>query len=305
MNRITSFAIICCFAFSSCQQSGSETPTTESAPSFSFDFEAIANQIAMQMALQEGERVFLLAKPGTFDPLISVLREKIAATGATDLGIISVDSIAPASWSTEFTKGAEGLDRPELIEYFDDVDLGIMMPGATAYDLAYAAMQDVLRRDKGRTVHFHWEGAYDLNGSLLEIDDKINAFYQNVLAETDYAALSQTQQAFESAMRNAVVRVTTPEGTDIRFEIGDRPVTKQDGDASAVRSESALNLIDREIELPAGAIRVAPIEETVHGVIAFPDGEWAGQPAKGVKMTFEKGKLTNFNVSEGQEAVFN
>ena len=72
-------------------------------------------------------------------------------------------------------------------------------------------------------------------------------------------------------MRNNQIRVSTPEGTDIQFEIGERPVTKQDGDASKTRASQGLNLIDREIEIPAGAIRVAPIEESVNGTIAFPD----------------------------------
>ena len=80
----------------------------------------------------------------------------------------------------------------------------------------------------------------------------MDSFYQRVLAETDYAALAVAQQGFEDAMRGATVRVTTPAGTDISFQIGDRPVTKQDGDASAMRATAARNLIDREVELPAG-----------------------------------------------------
>ena len=43
----------------------------------------------------------------------------------------------------------------------------------------------------------------------------------------------------------------------------------QDGDASRARARNGIILIDREIELLAGALRVAPLEETVEGTIAF------------------------------------
>src|SRR5207247_1948655 len=63
------------------------------------------------------------------------------------------------------------------------------------------------------------------------------------------------------------VRVTTPEGTDSSFEIGDRPFCSQTGDASRARMESARTRIDRDIELPAGVLRVAPIEVSANGSV--------------------------------------
>ena len=46
-------------------------------------------------------------------------------------------------------------------------------------------------------------------------------------------------------------------------------------------------LIDREVELPAGAIRVAPLEETVQGTIVFPSSQWHGRPVEGLRIEFE------------------
>ena len=178
-----------------------------------------------------------------------------------------------------------------------------MLPGATPNHLPYKVLQEQLDAGSGRTIHFHWEGAYDLNGQLLDMDAEKDLFYQRVLLETDYEALATRQLEFEEAMRGKQIRVTTPAGTDISFRIGDRPVTKQDGDASAARSKKALNLIDREIELPAGAIRVAPIEESVNGSIAFPDARWNDKEVKGLVMNFEAGKLSDYEAREGEEAV--
>jgi len=97
--------------------------------------------------------------------------------------------------------------------------------------------------------------------------------------------------------------VTTPSGTDIKFKIGDRQVTKQDGNAARAHMANARTLIDREVELPAGAIRVAPMEETVDGTIAFPDAIWNGQMAEGVLLTIKAGKVTDVKASTNIESV--
>jgi hypothetical protein len=203
---------------------------------------------------------------------------------------------------TEFTRGAPK-DRVQLASYLASVDLAVMMPGVTAQAPVYPAMQDVLRSGKGRTIHFHWEGAYALDGSLLPITPDRGSLYERVLRDTDYRALAVIQAEFERAVRAGPVRVTTPAGTDITFEVRDRPVTKQDGDASAERARAARNLIDREVELPAGAIRVAPIEESVNGQIAFPPGIWAGERVEGLVMRFSSGRVTGWTARTGSEAV--
>ena len=104
-------------------------------------------------------------------------------------------------------------------------------------------------------------------------------------------------------MRSGIVQVTTPLGTAIRFRIGDRPVTRQDGDVCAARASRARNLIDREVELPAGAVRVAPIEESVDGTIAFPPTVWDGARVEGLVLTFARGKVTGLRARVGQDAM--
>jgi hypothetical protein len=197
----------------------------------------------------------------------------------------------------------QGMQQEELQFYLSSVDLGIMLPGATPTDKVYAALQEVLKGSKGRTIHFHWAGAYDLKGKLLATDSVIDVFYQNVLLQTDYQALASKHNEFDVAMRNKLIQVTTPAGTNVKFKIGSRQVTKQDGNASLKRMTDAKTLIDREVELPAGAIRVAPIEETVEGIIAFPDSEWQGKIVKGLTMTIKGGKVTAVKALENVEVV--
>ena len=181
-----------------------------------------------------------------------------------------------------------------------------MLPGARPDHPVYAALQDLLREGRGRTIHFHWTqngSAFPIPGQPLPQQHVIDDVYQRALHETDYAALATAQRRFVSAMRNAETRVTSPLGTDIRFRIGDRPVNFQDGDASAERTNQGVVLIDREVELPAGAIRVAPVEETVNGTIAFPSSQWNGRPVEGLRLRFDRGRIVEVAASSGQEAV--
>ena len=285
--------------FISCQNIKEQKNEIKSFP----NWEAIANKLLERSDLVKEEKVVLMAKPGEFDPLIELLAEKINKTGAIYLGTFSVNSsVKPVKWETDFIRKAKGKTKKDLTDYLMQVDLGIMMPGASPSDVEYASMQDVLRRDKGRTIHFHWSGAYNLSGEAIEIDNIKNEYYQKVFLETDYIKLGKIQRSFEDDIRNKWIKISTPRGTNIKFKIGNRPVTKQDGNASSMR-EKQLNLIDREIELPSGAIRVAPIEETVEGTIAFPNSIWSGKKVEGLVLTFDSGKVINIESSTGKEAV--
>lgn len=278
-------------------------PLTTRAQSDSTDWRAVAGKIVERMALERGERVLLVGVAGQAEALVPLLREAVRAAGATDLGAIAERGETPAEWATDFTRGARGRAGPALIEYLTTVDAAVMLPGPTPADAVYAAMQRVLGTGRGRTVHFHWVGAYDLDGSPLPTTPDVARVYQRALLQSDYAVLAERQRAFETAMRDALVRVTTPAGTDLRFRIGDRPVTKQDGDASAARAARGRNLIDREVELPAGAVRVAPVEESVEGKIAFPAGSWSGERVEGLVLTFSRGRVTGVQARLGRDAV--
>ena len=300
--RLLPAAALGLFLFSACERSPNPTPEPDTEPG-ALDYDALAERLLERLALQPGERVLLVAMPGSFDAMVPTFREGVAAAGATDLGAWSVAGDTPDAWATDFTARLAEASSEALVEILTEVDAAVMMPGATLTHPVYAGLQDVLRQEQGRTVHFHWAGAYALDGLLMDQSPEYDAFYQHALHETDYGALADAQIGFEQAMRGSDVRVTTPAGTDIAFRIGDRPVTKQDGNASAARAELALNLIDREVELPAGAIRVAPVEESVNGTIAFPPLVWGGAIVEGLVLTFESGRVVDARAEQGLDAA--
>ena len=276
-------------------------------PRFTMEWDALAVRLVERLDLQPGERFLAVAHPGLFDELIPHLRYEVMKAGGVDLGVIDVlAEPVPAHWSENVLREGGQAARDTLAEMLEDVDASIMLPGANPAHPVYAAIQDVLRAGSGRTIHFHWlqnGSAFPLPGQPLPPLHTIEATYQRALLEADYDALAAHQRRFERAMRTGEVRVTSTAGTDIRFRIGDRPVNFQDGDASATRAERGVVLIDREIELPAGALRVAPLEESVSGTIAFPPSQWSGKAVTGLILTFEAGNVVAISAESGQEAV--
>jgi hypothetical protein len=277
-----------------------------------FDYPAMARRLVQQLALKPGERVMSLAHPGLFDDLAPHVRYEVMRAGGIDLGVVEV---LREPWPESFElpvliKGGHE-SRPHYKSMFRDVDAAIMMPGADTAHPAYLAMQDLLKDDLAekrgrRTIHFHWvEGgsAYPIAGQPLPARTAIDATYQRALLETDYKALAAIQRRFADALKTGDVRITSAAGTDLRFRAGDRPANLQDGDASAARAAQGKVLIDKEIELPAGAVRVAPLEETVEGLIAFPPSQWDGRPVDGLKLRFARGRVVDVTATSGKEAV--
>jgi leucyl aminopeptidase (aminopeptidase T) len=281
-------------------------------PRLTLDHPAIAKRLVQQLALKPGERVLSIAHPGTFEDLLPYIRYEVMRAGGVDLGVVGVlREPVPESFDAAVLRKGAGEARTHYKAMFRDVDAAIMMPGANTSHPAYLAMQDWLKDDltehRGRrTIHFHWienGSAYPIAGQPLPSRPEMDAAYQRALLQTDYKALGEIERKLASAMKTGEVHITSPGGTDLRFRAGDRPANLQDGDASAARTAQGKVLVDHEIELPAGVVRIAPLEDTVNGVIAFPPSQWDGRPVEGLKLRFAKGRIVDITAASGAEAV--
>ena len=95
----------------------------------------------------------------------------------------------------------------------------------------------------------------------------------------------------------------TPAGTDLSFRVGTRPFNKQDGNASARRARAARVRVDREIELPAGVLRVAPIEESVNGRIVIPSARFPKGVVRNLRLEIRNGTVTGMKADSNLEAA--
>ena len=286
--------------------------TLVAQPRLTLDYSAMARKLVGQLALKWGERVMSVAHPGVFDDLLPYIRYEVMRAGGIDLGVVEVlREPVPESFDAAVLQTGARESRAHYKAMFRDVDAAIMMPGATTAHPAYLAMQDWLKDDLSehrgrRTVHFHWienGSAYPIAGQPLPSRSAMDAQYQRALLQTDYKALADAERRFAAALREGEVHILSPGGTDLRFRTGDRPVNLQDGDASAARAALGKVLVDKEVELPAGVVRVAPLEDTVGGIIAFPPSQWDGRPVEGLRLRFSKGRVVEITASSGRDAV--
>lgn len=286
--------------------------TLVAQPRLTLDHDAIAKRLIQQLALKPGERVIAIAHPGVFEDLLPYIRYEVMRAGGIDLGVVDVlrEPVPEAFAAAVLQKGAREA-RSSYKDMFRNVDAAIMMPGANTSHPAYLAMQDWLKDDltahRGRrTIHFHWienGSAYPLAGQPLPSRPEMDSFYQRALLQTDYRSLGDNERRFADALKTGDVHITSAGGTDLRFRCGDRPANLQDGDASAARTALGKVLVDHEIELPAGVVRIAPLEETVEGVVAFPPSQWDGRPVDGLRLRFAKGRVVEITAASGKDAV--
>lgn len=250
-------------------------------------YPSLARRIVTALKVEAGERVLLRYDQATLGPLEAEVTKQLEAKGAK----VERITYAPA---------------PDLAERLARTDIFIWLPAGEDAQTPAAERKILatwLDQGRGRQIHFHWNGGTrDADGLPAKHVAAYDAVYVDAL-DIDYAALSRTQDDAIALLRSGEVRVTSPSGTDIRFTVGDRPFNKQDGDASRARVAGARTRVDREIELPAGVLRVAPIETTANGTLAIPSARFGTAQVKNAKLTIVDGVVTTATADEGLEAL--
>jgi hypothetical protein len=259
------------------------------------NYDRMAERIVKSLALTKGERVIVRYDPGYFAEMTAPIEKRIASAGAV------------VAAKLEYLEPSKA-DGGRLAELLKNADVYLWMPLREGVRYVSPAEQEALTKwlDAGgahREIHFHWsQGSVLADGLTTAHPVEFDRLYQDAL-DIDYAALRGTQDKIEAALRSGALRIQTPAGTDLRLQVGDRPMNKQDGDASARRMKSAKVRVDREVELPAGVVRVAPEEKLVSGVIVNPEARFGGAIARGIRLVVTHGRITNVSAAENLAAV--
>ncbi len=262
-------------------------PRSNRSQVLALPFTTLAAHIVAALQPAPGERVILRLDREAMPDLVPELRARFERSGAI---------VEELEYGT----------APGFEEMLSRADIYIwlpMGPRATMPPDQVEALGRWLDAGRGRQVHFHWgAGTIATDGSPGEHSVAYDRVYTAAL-DIDYAALDRQMESAIARLRSGEVRVTTPAGTDLRFAVRDRPFNKQNGDASSTRMASARIRIDREIELPAGALRVAPIEETVHGTMIVPVLHMDSIAARDIRLEFTGGKITRISAATNEAGL--
>jgi len=257
------------------------------------NYDHMADRIVRSLALETGERVIIRYDPGYFHEITAPLKARIIASGAVVAD--ELEYLKPPA--TDHGRLAEALKTADVYLWMPLRDELYVSPGEQQ------ALADWLKLGgKRREIHFHWSGGSVLADGLPTAHPAaFDSIYQSAL-DIDYAALSARQDRLIAALRSGTLHVRTPEGTDLTMRVGDRPMNKQDGDASPARVLRARMKVDREIELPAGVVRVAPEENTVNGTLVIPQARLGKTIARGIRLRIVRGEVTEVSARENRGA---
>jgi hypothetical protein len=289
---LVALALVTCGRMNAPSPSGaSPVPTPHGSPadgaSEVLNFNLMATYIDGALGAGPDDRVILRADPAVMPALTRETARALRSAGA------KVD-VLPYGNVEDFE---HRLDAATVYVWLPRGPTATMPPEQSA------ALGRWLDAGKGRQVHFHWSsGTLEPDGRPAEHTPAFDSIYVGALV-IDYDDLNRRQEETIAALRSGEVQVTTPAGTDLRFTVGDRPFNKQNGNATRSRMLSARTRVDREIELPAGAIRVAPLEESVSGTMVVPRFPLDSATAMMVRLTFAGGTVTAVAAETNEAAV--
>jgi hypothetical protein len=250
-------------------------------------YDILAARIVTALKPAAGERVLLRFDPKALGALEPVVRKQLEAAGAT------VESLryGPA---------------PDLAARLERTDIYVWLPAVSDADTPAdqrALLARWLDEGRGRQIHFHWQGGTREEDGLEGLH---SAAYDRVYVDAldiDYAKLAADQARVIALLQSGDVHITSPPGTDLHFLVGDRPFNRQDGDGTKARAAQARVRVDREVELPAGVIRVAPIESSVSGVIVIPSARFDGVRVTGIRLELDRGRVIRSSAKAEEAAL--
>jgi leucyl aminopeptidase (aminopeptidase T) len=271
-----------------------------------FDFARWARFIVRDFFdLQPHEKVVLMADPSYYPELLDALRAELLEARAIELGTILFDGRDVSARRAKVRPRASDAQYKQLTDaamrrLYQEADVFLWLPyryGTGAERGDWRLLEHLVEGTHIRGLHFHW--VQGLNQLTQEEVSTLARLYADAL-EIDYAALSAHQDRMIAALKGQSLRITTPAGTDLRLRV---PPTawfhKNDGRMTRQRAAQARSVRDREMEMPAGALRFIPDVNSIEGQLVVPS--WGG--GEDVRFEFKGGRIQSVQARTNQERV--
>jgi leucyl aminopeptidase (aminopeptidase T) len=289
-------------------------------PTHDLDWAAMAKRLVHDvLQLERRERVILSADPYCGGAMLDAVRAEIQRAGAIELATIlhwtrtltllrNLDGTRPDP-SDAGAEDAAMHDLFAIAGVFVWLQNDWRSPRATHI---VGQSERILETWPGRGVHFHWFHDPANPDPDHPNNRALDRVYEDAVINLDYRRLQRRMHNLAARMRDRELTITTPAGTDLRFRCGTR-FHINDGDASRGKVALATSPRDREEELPCGALRTIPVEDSVEGIIALRRG--FGFPSMGygldidnwldygLRFFFENGRIRRVETDGDQASL--
>ncbi len=130
----------------------------------------------------------------------------------------------------------------------------------------------------------------------IDFDEFFEMVWGGIEVDPDYlyGVCKQIEKPFEN---NSTLRITSPKGTDITLSYQGRCLLQDTGKTT---DESYL-VGDPLINLPAGEVFLAPLEDSASGTAVFDDVWISGRQVRDLALKFDRGKVVEFSAREGEK----
>ncbi len=267
------------------------------------DWSRMARLIVHQaLQTQPGERVILHTDPTYFPELTEQVRIELVKAGAVELFAAmlhppALEAVRQRLQRREDAALREMEDRA-MAALFELADIYIWLPTSWAWNVWQT--EDIIKTWPGRSIHFHWI----MDEPDADVFRKLSEMYEAALY-IDYEALNAHQERLIEVLATSTVELTNPAGTHLTFRLQGAHFHRGNGNAARAfidgyaRPGSAR---DREVELPAGAIRTVDMTDTT-GRLVCPQETFAGRQVGTLTYTFEDNRITRIEAQQHHDLV--
>jgi leucyl aminopeptidase (aminopeptidase T) len=277
-------------------------PATD-APSATYqpDWPKLAqHMVQVSLKLAPGERVIIHYDPARDPGLVAALRTEITRAG----GIVSGELTWPDEATGKYLESLSPAERKKrgeaetavYRELFANSDVYLWLHAPAYEDLVPREFEHLIGESKVRAIHSHWFEPQD----PVE-RDAVRRMYERAI-EMDPAQIEAVLAPMEAKLRGAKVHLTSPEGTDLTFQIPkDAWFHHNTGEASRQKVATARSVRDREEELPAGVLRTTDVADVEGKLVAT---VFSASKDDAVTVTFRNGRIVKVEPHGGAGAEF-
>jgi leucyl aminopeptidase (aminopeptidase T) len=296
-------------------ESAVRLPGDSAATPSSRDHRVVAEKVVAQSAgVKQGDLVLIFGSEDDI-PLVEDIAVEVRKRGANSLISIGSNRLArrmydevPAEYDSKASAMMMKLGGIADVIILTESNEGRTLAGVpperiAAQGKSFASVTELMRKRGVRTVGLGnglYPSAERAEQFGISRDELADMMYGGM--DVDYPALQSTgDQVRKMLAAGKEIRITNPNGTDLKVGIAGRPITVNDGIISP--EDRKKGGAATSVWLPAGEVYLVPVPGTGEGTVVVDRFFFQGKPIEGLRLVFKGGKVTSMTAKDGLEPL--